>query len=80
MKGYIHARLGDAEKDILQELKQTTGETESSLVKRGLRLVYEERVKKAKSALQIAGKGVGRFSSKLGDLSVNKKHLEGYGK
>ena len=78
MKNYIHARLGDEEKNFLAELKKTTGETESSLVKQGLRLIYQKEVRGAKTALSLAGKSVGKFKSTFKDLSSNKKHLETY--
>lgn len=80
MKGYVHARLGEQESHLLEKLIEYTGETESSLVKKGLKLIYEKEVKQARSALDVAGKSVGLFSSKFTDLSYNKKHLQGYGK
>lgn len=80
MKNYVHARLGPEERVILKELRETTGAGESALVKRGLRFIYEQEVRKAKSALDVAGKSVGKFRSRIGDLSVNKKHLQGYGR
>lgn len=80
MKDTVHARLGDEDRKILRDLKKTTGETESSLVKRGLRLVYQKEVKSFRSALDLAGEAVGKFSSGIGDLSHHKKHLEDYGR
>jgi len=37
MKGYIHARLSKEDSAVLKELKAATGESESQLVRRGLR-------------------------------------------
>lgn len=80
MENYVHARLGREEVKLLKELKAVTKETASSLIKMGLRLVYEKNVKKPKNALEAAGDLVGKYSSRYGDLATNKKHMEGYGK
>ena len=78
MKTYIHARLGPEERATLDELKTKTGHTESELVRRGLQLVaLEER--RRRSALDLAGRSVGRFKKGPRDLSTNRKHLEGFG-
>ncbi len=78
MKAYIHARLGEEERAALEELKQSTGQTESEIVRRGLKLaVAEER--RRRSALQLAGKSAGRFKKGPRDLSANRRHLEGFG-
>lgn len=78
MKAYIHARLGAAERAVLEELKAKTGHTESEIVRRGLDLVaLEER--RRRSALDLAGASVGRFKKGPRDLSSNRKHLEGFG-
>ena len=78
MKAYIHARLGDADRVALEELKKSTGRTESEIVRRGLQLVAEE-VGRRRSALELAGRSVGRFKNGPRDLSTNRKHLEGFG-
>ena len=36
MKAYIHARLGEQDRAMLEELKQATGRSESDIVRRGL--------------------------------------------
>jgi Arc/MetJ-type ribon-helix-helix transcriptional regulator len=77
MKGYIHARLGEEERRVLDELKRA-GLKESDIVRRGLRLVAEQE-NRQKSARDLAGKSVGRFSAVLTDLSTNKKYMEGFG-
>lgn len=78
MKPYIHARLGDAERAVLEKLKRTTGQTESEIVRRGLRLVAQEEQRR-RSALDLAGRSVGRFKAGPRDLSANDKHLDGFG-
>jgi len=79
MKAYIHARLGEEERAALEELKQSTGQTESEIVRRGLQLVAAEE-RRRRSALDLAGRSVGRFKKGPRDLSTNRKHLEGFGK
>lgn len=78
MKAYIHARLGEEERAALEELKLSTGQTESEIVRRALRLVAAEE-RRRRSALQLAGRSVGRFKKGPRDLSTNRKHLEGFG-
>lgn len=79
MKGYIHARLGEEERAALDALKQSTGQTESEIVRRGLQLVAAE-ARRRRSALELAGRSVARFKKGPRDLSTNRKHLEGFGK
>ena len=78
MKAYIHARLGEEDRVVLEELKQSTGRTESEIVRRGLQLVAEEEGRR-RSALELAGRSVGRFKKGPRDLSTNRKQLEGFG-
>lgn len=78
MKSYIHARLTAEDRAILDELQKVTGEGESALVRRGLRLVLKD-VSRQPSALDLAGASVGRFRKGSRDLARNKKHLEGFG-
>jgi hypothetical protein len=79
MKPYIHARLGNADRAALEKLKRTTGQSESEIVRRGLHLVAQEEQRR-RSALDLAGRSVGRFKTGPRDLSTNGKHLEGFGK
>jgi hypothetical protein len=79
MKGYIHARLGAEDRTVLEDLKRSTGRTESEIVRRGLQLVAKEEGRR-RSALELAGRGAGRFRTGPKDLSANRKHLEGFGK
>jgi hypothetical protein len=78
MKSYIHARLSEEDRAVLEELKKATGRSESELLRRGLRLVREE-LGKRRSALQLAGKSAGKFAGGPKDLSTNKKHLAEFG-
>jgi Arc/MetJ-type ribon-helix-helix transcriptional regulator len=78
VKSFIHARLGKADRAVLDELKNTTGHSESELVRRGLRLV-SQKVGRRTSALQLAGKSVGRFRKGPTNLSTSKEHLAGFG-
>jgi hypothetical protein len=81
MKTYVHARLDSEDRARLDELKQLTGETETALVRRGLRLVHEREVQphKQRTALQIAGKLVGKYRGPS-DLSTNKKYFDDFGR
>jgi Arc/MetJ-type ribon-helix-helix transcriptional regulator len=78
VKTYIHARLGKNDRAALDELKKTTGHSESELVRRGLRLVSEQ-LGRTKNALDLAGRSVGRFKKGPRDLSTNKRHLTEFG-
>lgn len=78
VKNYVHARLSPDERAQLDELKRATGESESGLIKRALRLVHEREVRGARSVLDVAGRIVGKRRGAT-DLSTNKTHLEGFG-
>jgi hypothetical protein len=78
MKGYIHARLRTEDRIRLEQLKRSTGRSESDLVRRGLQLVAQEQGQQ-RSALELAGRSAGRFKKGPGDLSTNRKQLEGFG-
>jgi hypothetical protein len=79
MKTYVHARLGRDERAQLDALKKATGKSESDLVKHGLRLVHE-RVKGRRSALDAAGRLVGKYRGGPRDLSTNHTHLDDFGR
>jgi hypothetical protein len=79
MKTYIHARLTEKDRAVLQRLKKSTGCSESELVRRGLHLMMDEMTPK-RSALELAGNSVGKFKKGLRDLATNKKYLEGFGR
>jgi hypothetical protein len=78
VKTYVHARLAKADRDVLERLKRSTGRTESEIVRRGLQLVAAEEGR-ARSALALAARSVGRFKKGPKDLSTNRKHLDGFG-
>jgi hypothetical protein len=78
VKAYIHARLGEEDRAALEELKETTGQTESEIVRRGLQLVVQEE-RRRRSALELAGRSVGQFKKGPRDLSTSRRHLEGFG-
>ncbi len=78
VKAYIHARLDQNDRVVLQQLKRATGRTESELIRRGLRLVAEAESRQY-SALDVAGRSVGRFRKGPRDLSTSRKHLRGFG-
>lgn len=78
MEAYIHARISAEDRAVLDELKRSTGRTESEIVRRGLQLVAKEDARR-RSALELAGTSVGRFKKGPKDLSTNRKHLEGFG-
>jgi hypothetical protein len=78
VKNYIHARLGPADRALLDELRKNTGASESELVRRGLQLVAGVE-RQRQSALALAGSSAGRFANGPRDLSVNRKHLDDFG-
>ena len=78
MKTTIHARLNEEDQAALRDLKKATGSSESELIRRGLRLVLKE-VDQQCSALELAGRSVGKFKRGPRDLSTNKKYFTGFG-
>jgi len=78
VKTYVHARLGAKDREVLDELKRATGRSESEIVREGLRLVAKT-TPAGQSALQIAGRSVGRFKKGPKDLSTRRDHLDGFG-
>lgn len=79
MKSYIHVRLTDEDREVLEKLRAATGKGESELVRTGLRLVLKELGKSA-SALDLAGGSVGKFRKAPKDLARNQDHLSDFGK
>ncbi len=78
MKAYIHARLTREERALLDALKKATGDSDSDIVRRGLRLVHEATVA-GPSALKLAGGSVGKFAKGPKTLSTDPSHLDGFG-
>ena len=78
VKTYIHARLSREERGELEKLKAATGQSESQIVRLGVRLAAEELAGRP-SARDLAGTSVGRFTGGPKDLSGHRKHLDGFG-
>jgi len=78
VKPYIHARLSPEDRAILDQLKRSSGYTESEILRRGLRLVSQE-LSARPSALDVAGRSVGKFTNGPKDLATNREHLNGFG-
>lgn len=78
MKPYVHARLSREDRALLEDLKRVSGFTESEILRRGLRLVSREMAAQP-SALDVAGRSVGKFKNGPRDLATNRRHLEGFG-
>jgi hypothetical protein len=78
VKTYIHARLSREDRAMLDKLKSATGRSESDLVRLGVRLAAEELARRP-TAADLAGASVGRFRQGPPDLSMNPKHLDGFG-
>lgn len=78
MREIIQARLNKKEQDLLKELQAATGESISTIIKKGLQILYQE-VEAAPNALELAQGSIGRFRASVDDLSLHKKHLQGYG-
>lgn len=64
---------------MLEALKTATGDSESGILRRGLRLV-REAVGSRPSARALAGSSVGKFKHGPRDLSTDRRHLDGFGK
>ena len=77
-KAYVHARLDNDDRQLLKDLKRRTGQSDSELVRRGLRLVAKE-TRRRLSALDLAGDIVGSVKGGPKDLSTNPKHMKGFG-
>jgi hypothetical protein len=78
VKTYIHARLSSAERAALERLKAATGRSESELLRQGLALLAAAELQRP-SALDAAGRSVGRFTGGPKDLSADSGHLAGFG-
>lgn len=79
MKTYIHARLNKEDRALLEELKKSTGRSESELVREGLRSIRRQLERK-RNALDLAGKSSGKFAGGPKDLSTNNEHLADFGR
>jgi hypothetical protein len=79
MKTYIHARLNKEDRALLEELKTSTGRSESELVREGLRSIRRQLERK-RNALEVAGKSSGKFVGGPKDLSTNNEYLADFGR
>ncbi len=79
MKSVIHARLTPEDRSLLADLKRATGDSDSELIRRGLRLVQKD-LGDLQTALDVAGRSAGKFGRGPRDLSTHPKHLEGFGR
>lgn len=79
MKSVIHARLSAADRALLADLKRATGDSDSELIRRGLRLVQRD-VGRVRSALDLAARSAGRFRGGPRDLATNPEYLDGFGR
>ncbi len=71
----VHARLDADTQRILERLRRRTGLRDSELIRRALRALDDTVVPGSSRIV-----GIGKFSSGVGDLASNKRHLEGFGR
>lgn len=76
MGNTIQARLDQRTQKRLAALVRAYGWTPSHVVREGIRLLEQTRLRGKKRAII----GLGKFDSGVRDLATNKKHLEGYGR
>jgi hypothetical protein len=76
MSKIVHARLDAESQKILQRLARRTGWADSSIIRRGIRLLAELTLLSPKNRIV----GIGMFNSGLSDLASNKKHLRDFGR
>ena len=74
-KTTVQARLDPESQQALETLTRRLGMSQSEVVRAGLRLMIQQQPAPAKPKFI----GIGKFASGVGDLSTNKKHMEGYG-
>lgn len=76
MGNTIQARLDPQSRKKLAALVRAFGWTPSRIVREGIRVLEQTRLRKKNRAII----GLGKFDSGIRDLATNKKHLEGYGR
>ncbi|MBV8844497.1 MAG: hypothetical protein JO307_16940 [Bryobacterales bacterium] len=76
MTSVVQARLDADEQKILDNLVHQLGWSPSKIVREGIRLVAACHPPRKRPRII----GTGEFSSGIGDLSFNKKHLEDFGR
>ena len=75
MSASIHARLDDETDALRDQLKRSQGWSDSEIVRRGIKVLASVTPAPKKRRFR----GVGKYKSGLGDLSTNKKYMEGFG-
>ena len=76
MAKIVHARLDDESEALLRRLGQTTGLSDSELLRRGLSALGAVSGRPGRSRII----GLAAFASGQPDLGSNKGHLAGFGK
>ena len=75
MKTSVQARLDEESYVALETLQRRLGLSQSEIVRASLRLMVKQHsITKRRGII-----GAGMFDSGIGDLSTNKKHMEGFG-
>lgn len=75
MSRVLQARIDDDDDAFVDELKASTGWSDSEVVRQGIQSLKDSFGKKRKRRIV----GIGEFDSGISDLGSNKKHLEGFG-
>ena len=75
MKTTVQARLDEETTAALDRLARQLGMTRSEVIREGLRSMA--RMHAPGKPLKLIG--AGKYDSGIGDLSTNKKHMEGFG-
>ncbi len=75
MKTSVQARLDEKSAAALETLERRLGLSSSEVVRASLCLMVKQDPASQKKRFL----GVGEFSSGIGDLATNKKHMEGFG-
>lgn len=75
MAATVQARLDEESQEALATLTRRLGMSQSEVVRASLRLMVQQHA--TPKGTQIIG--AGKYASGIGDLSTNKKHMEGFG-
>jgi len=75
MAATVQARLDEESQQALETLTRRLGMSQSEVVRASLRLMVQQHAAPKKKKFI----GLGKYDSGIGDLSTNKKHMEGFG-
>ncbi len=75
MGSIVQSRLDEQTRKLLDDLTERLEMSPSQVVREGIRLLAVSHPAKGKRRIA----GMGQFSSGIGDLGSNKKHLKGFG-